>query len=238
VTDSVLELLGIRMAFGQRQLLDVDRIAFRSDSCLALTGANGSGKTTLLKITAGLLKPNDTTVSFDGKDFPWPQAAPKLRKRVVYLHQFPYMFDASVFDNVAYGLRRKGLPTPELRARVRQCLEWSGLMGLSHQNARSLSGGERQRLALARARALKPRLLLLDEPTSNMDEEGREQTVFLIRRMVADGLTVALATHERQLVAQVAQVHWHLRNKRLEEVPVAPRDEHRALERDNSRTTA
>jgi len=238
VSDSVLELLGIHMSYGQRQLLDVDRIAFRSDSCLALTGANGSGKTTLLKIAAGLLKPNDATVSFDGKDFPWPQAARELRKRVVYLHQFPYMFDASVFDNVAYGLRRRGLRTPETRARVRQCLEWSGLSGHSEQNARSLSGGERQRVALARARALKPRLLLLDEPTANMDEEGREQTVFLIRRMVADGLTVALATHEKQLVSQVAQAHWHLRSKRLEEVPVAPRDEHRGPERGNSRTTA
>lgn len=235
---SVLELLGIRVRFGQREVLDIDRVEFPSDSCLVLTGANGSGKTTLLKVSAGLLKPDHATVSFDGKDFPWMEAATELRRRVVYLHQSPYMFDASVFDNVAYGLRRMGVRGPELRARVRQSLEWSGLSEHVGQNARSLSGGERQRVALARARALKPRLLLLDEPTANMDEEGREQTVFFIRRMVADGLTVALATHEKQLVSQVAQVHWHMRDRRLYEVPVVPFVETRAASSANTHTTA
>lgn len=225
MNDTVLELFGIRMNFAQRRVLDIEHLGIPSSSCLVVTGANGSGKTTLFKIAAGLLKPTDATVSFDGKDYPWTAAVRELRKRVVYLHQFPYMFDASVFDNVAYGLRRTGLGKPEVRARVRQCLEWSGLSDHADQNARSLSGGERQRVALARARALRPRLLLLDEPTSNMDEEGREQTVFFIRRMVADGITVAIATHEKQLVSQVALVHWHVRDKHLEDVPIGRRVE-------------
>ncbi|MDX1527257.1 MAG: ATP-binding cassette domain-containing protein, partial [Gammaproteobacteria bacterium] len=133
---------------------------------------------------------------------------------------FPYMFDASVFDNVAYGLRRSGVSAPEVRARVRRALQWAGLDGHTLQNARSLSGGEKQRVALARARVLSPHLLLLDEPIANMDEEGRERTLFFIRRMVSDGFTVALATHEKQLVHQVAQVHLHLQDGRLMEKPI------------------
>lgn len=215
MNEAVLELFDVRKAYGGRSLLEVESLAFRPRSCVVLTGINGSGKTTLLKIAAGLLAPEQATVSFDGRDYPWRQVHRSLRERVVYLHQLPYMFDGSVFDNVAYGLRRSGATAPDIRARVRHALEWSGLMRLANQNARSLSGGERQRVALARARALEPRLLLLDEPTANMDEEGRERTLFFIRHMVSDGFTVALATHERQLVNQVAQVHLHLEDGRL-----------------------
>ncbi len=223
MTETVLELIGTRMSFSGKQLFDVQRLTFRSETCLVLTGANGSGKTTLLKIAAGLLAPDRGTISFDGRDFSWQRAYRSLRRRVVYLHQFPYMFDASVFDNVAYGLRRKGVPAPEARAQVRQALEWAGLSGHTSQNARSLSGGEKQRVALARARVLSPHLLLLDEPIANMDEEGRERTLFFIRQMVSDGFTVALATHERQLVQQVAQLHLRLEGGRLIEKAVPAR---------------
>lgn len=221
--ETVLELIGARMSFGGRQLFDVKRLSFRSENCLVLTGANGSGKTTLLKIAAGLLAPDHAAVCLDGRKFSWPHACRTLRRRVVYLHQFPYMFDASVFDNVAYGLRRDGVPAPEVRAQVRETLDWAGLSGHTSQNARSLSGGEKQRVALARARVLSPHLLLLDEPIANMDEEGRERTLFFIRRMVSDGFTVALATHERQLVQRVAQVHLHLEDGRLHEKPIPGR---------------
>lgn len=223
MSGAALELIGVRMAFGGRFVLEVERLAFRSESCLVLTGPNGSGKTTLLKIAAGLLAPERATVRLDGGEQPWRQAYRRLRKGVVYLHQIPYMFDASVFDNVAYGLRRGGVPASEVRARVGQALGWAGLMRISQQNARSLSGGERQRVALARARALLPRLLLLDEPTANMDEEGRERTMFFIRQMVSDGFAVALATHERQLAHQVGQVHLHLDDGRLKGKPVPGR---------------
>lgn len=230
--ETVLELIGTQISFGKMQLLDVDRLTFKSESCLVLTGANGSGKTTLLKIAAGLQAPDRATVSFEGQDFSWRSAYRTLRRRVVYLHQFPYMFDASVFDNVAYGLRRSGVSAPEVRARVRQALEWAGLDGHTLQNARSLSGGEKQRVALARARVLSPHLLLLDEPIANMDEEGRERTLFFIRRMVSDGFTVALATHEKHLVHQVAQVHLHLEEGELKEKPISestPFDQSRSM---------
>lgn len=223
--ETVLELIDTRMSFAGRRLFDVDRLTFKSETCLVLTGANGSGKTTLLKIAAGLLAPERATLSFEGRDFSWRQAYRDLRRRVVYLHQFPYMFDASVFDNVAYGLRRGGVSSPEVRAQVRQALEWAGLSEHTAQNAKSLSGGEKQRVALARARVISPHLLLLDEPTANMDEEGRERTLFFIRRMVSDGFTVALATHERQLVQQVGQVHLHLEKGRLTEKTIPGRGE-------------
>ena len=223
MSDIVLELIDTRVSFNGKALFEVDRLTFKSETCLVLTGPNGSGKTTLLKIAAGLLVPDHAAVGFDGQEFSWKGAYRSLRRRVVYLHQFPYMFDASVFDNVAYGLRRSGVPAPEIRARVREALEWSGLTGHEGQNARSLSGGEKQRLALARALVISPHLLLLDEPTANMDEDGRERIMFFIRRMVSEGFTVAVATHDRQLVHQVAQVHLHLDDGRLEQRAVADR---------------
>ncbi|MDX1528688.1 MAG: ATP-binding cassette domain-containing protein, partial [Gammaproteobacteria bacterium] len=132
--ETVLELIGTQISYAKQQLLDVDRLTFKSESCLVLTGANGSGKTTLMKIAAGLLAPDRATVSFDGRDYSWRSAYRTLRRRVVYLHQFPYMFDASVFDNVAYGLRRSGVSAPEVRARVRRALQWAGLDGHTLQN--------------------------------------------------------------------------------------------------------
>ncbi len=234
--ETVLELIGTQMSFGGKRLLDVDRLTFKSESCLVLTGINGSGKTTLLKIAAGLLAPDRATVSFEGRDFSWRSAYRTLRRRVVYLHQSPYMFDASVFDNVAYGLRRSGVSAPEVRAQVRRALEWAGLDGHTLQNARSLSGGEKQRVALARARVLSPHLLLLDEPIANMDEEGRERTLFFIRHMVSDGFTVALATHEKQLVHQVAQVHLHLEDGRLKEKPIPENTRYEQAREKNARS--
>ncbi len=202
-----LELRGTAISYSRRRLFEIERLVFEAGTCTLLSGRNGAGKTTLLKIAAGLLKPDRAVVRIEGRDFTWQAARPLLRHRVIYLHQFPYMFDTSVAQNVAYGLRQLRIPRVEIKARVSQALEWSGLEELAERDARTLSGGERQRVALARARVLSPDVLLMDESLSGLDAEARQQTYFLIRRMVSEQVAVVVATHEYELLRQLGDRH-------------------------------
>lgn len=210
------------MRMGGEPLLDVARFELPAGSCTILSGRNGAGKTTLLKIAAGLMKPDEGTVQIGDAGVDWPSARPTLRKHSIYMHQHAYMFDTSVADNVAYGLRKAGVPVAQRNDAVGTALEWAGLAPLAARNARHLSGGERQRLALARARVLSPAVLLLDEPTTNMDREARQQSFFLIRRLVSEGTGVVIASHDRQIIGQLGDQHLHLADGRLLEMDVAP----------------
>jgi tungstate transport system ATP-binding protein len=211
------------MRMGGKTLLEVARFELPTASCTILSGRNGAGKTTLLKIAAGLLRPDEASVQTDHGSVPWRRARPMLRKHSIYMHQHAYMFDLSVGDNVAYGLRKAGVPAAQRSERVRTALEWAGLADFGTRNARHLSGGERQRLALARARVLSPASLLLDEPITNMDQEAREQSFFLIRRMVLEGTGVVIASHDGDLIGQLGDRHLNLAGGRLLEVGAASR---------------
>ncbi|ROR32321.1 energy-coupling factor ABC transporter ATP-binding protein [Inmirania thermothiophila] len=217
---SGLELRGLRLRLHGRLLLDIERLQLERGACLYLSGANGAGKTTLLRILAGLLPPDEGLLLADGASLRWPRAAARLRRDVVYCHQAPYLFRGTVADNVAYGLRRQGVPAPEVAARVAEALAWAGIAHLAGRDARRLSGGEQQRVALTRARVLAPRYLLLDEPTANLDGEAREQTYFLLRRLRLEGIGLVVTSHEPRAVSRLADRHLLLEGGRLRELPL------------------
>ena len=219
---AAISLQGVKMRMAGEPLLDVACFELPAGSCTILSGRNGAGKTTLLKIAAGLQRPDAARVQTENGSFDWRSARPTLRKHSIYMHQHAYMFDLSVGDNVAYGLRKAGVPAEERIDRAHRALEWAGLAHLVARNARHLSGGERQRLALARARVLSPAVLLLDEPTTNMDQQARQQSFFLIRRMVSEGTGVVIASHDRQIVSQLGDRHLHLADGGLREAQAAP----------------
>jgi len=221
VNGAAISLQGVKMRMGGEPLLDVACFELPAGSCTILSGRNGAGKTTLLKIAAGLQRPDSACVQTENGKFDWRSARPALRKHSIYMHQHAYMFDLSVAENVAYGLRRAGVPAAERKDRVRTVLEWAGLAHLVARNAKHLSGGERQRLALARARVLSPAVLLLDEPTTNMDQQARQQSFFLIRRMVSEGTGVVIASHDRQIVSQLGDRHLHLADGTLRKTHAA-----------------
>ncbi len=125
-----------------------------------------------------------------------------MRTHVIYLHQNPYLFDSSVTDNIAYGLRRQRLSIKEISSKVSAALDWAGIGHLQLRNARDLSGGECQRVAFARARILSPRVLLLDEPTTNMDSVAREQTYRMIKRLKDDGVSILLVVWRYDLLVR------------------------------------
>lgn len=213
----LLRLFDIHKRFGHKMVLACEELTLNAGEIIHLTGRNGAGKTTLLKIIAGLEPPDRATVCEHGQRTPWHRAARRLRHQVVYLHQRPFMFDASVADNLAYGLRAAGVPRLQLYARVREALHRADLNDMAHRNARTLSGGEQQRLALARAWVLAPRVLLLDEPTANMDLEFREQTWALLRTMREGELCMVITNHEAHGPALGDCRKLHLERGRLDE---------------------
>ncbi len=186
----------VRKVLQRRTILDIDYMAIRKGECVVIHGDNGAGKTTLLKILAGLITPDQGVFTLNGIELTWRQAFRQFRNDVVYLHQTPYLFDRSVEDNVAYGLKFRKQNRAQVQKKVETALEWAGLSDLAKRNARDLSGGEKQRVALTRARIIEPKLLLLDEPTTAMDKVSRRQTISLIGDLANSGNSVYIATHE------------------------------------------
>jgi tungstate transport system ATP-binding protein len=207
---AILMYSALRKTLHGQLLLDIDTLDVNEHACVALSGRNGAGKSTLMRIIAGLEAPDSVTVAFDGQVMPWRRAVQRMRTHVIYLHQNPYLFDRSVTDNIAYGLRHQKLPIREISRKVAEALDWAGISHLQMRNARELSGGERQRVAFARARILRPRVLLLDEPMTNMDSEAREHSYRMIKRLKDDGVSILLATHEFHTVAHLCDAHLSL----------------------------
>ena len=210
----LLHLREIRKSFGTRRLLDIEELRIAHGQTYILTGMNGSGKSSLLRILAGLESASISSCHYDGQACaltPYPR---QLRQEIVYVHQHPLMFSGSVAANIAYGLRLQA--APDCAARVLQAMDWAGVTHLQDQAASTLSGGEKQRVALARALVLRPRLLLLDEPTANLDGSAREQVIALLATLTTAGSSVVLVCHDRELIALPDVQRWKLRDAQLE----------------------
>ena len=216
---TLLTIDRLRKTFGSRTLFDLRDFALEQGAAYVLTGVNGAGKSTLMRIVAGLESADrgvPATVTLHGNAMPlrpYPQA---LREAVVYVHQDPVMFSTSVAHNVGYGLHARGLHRRDIDAKVAAAMEWAGISQLDGTNPARLSGGEKQRVALARAKVLEPELLLLDEPTANLDGAAREQVIALIPRLVAEGRTVVMACHDRDLIGTAGVRRMKLRDGQLE----------------------
>ncbi|MFL6710398.1 MAG: energy-coupling factor ABC transporter ATP-binding protein [Massilia sp.] len=198
------------------ELFAIDRFTIEAATAYVLTGVNGAGKSTLLRILAGLEPAEAQAVDFDGQRLaldPYPRV---LRDAVGYVHQHPIMFSTSVAANIGYGLRARGVPARDAAAQVEAAMEWAGVAHLKNSDPASLSGGEKQRVALARAKVLSPRLLLLDEPTSNLDGAAREQVIALIPTLIAAGSSVVMACHDSDLIGLPGVQRMKLRDGRLE----------------------
>jgi len=213
---SLLSLHQLTKRFGERQLFHIDQLQIRQATAYVLTGLNGAGKSTLLRILAGLEPADAAGVTFLGSEVrlaPYPRS---MREAIVYVHQHPVMFSTSVADNIGHGLTARGLPKAEGARRVAEAMQWAGVDHLRGSKPGVLSGGEKQRIALARAKVLEPKLLLLDEPTSNLDGAAREQVIALIPSLTASGSSVIMACHDRDLIALPGVQRLKLRDGRLQ----------------------
>jgi len=217
---------GISKHFGSREVLRGIDLSVPTQSITVILGTNGAGKTTLLRIL-GLLDPADTgTITYGGivagessVTYDTPLTGPAydrrtlpLRRQMVLAFQHPVAFSSSVLSNVAYGLLLRGVDRAEADDRAMSALREAGIGERAHQHASSLSGGEAARLSLARALALKPRLLLLDEPSASLDPHGTKLLEDLLLHMRDDlAMTAVIVTQDifeaRRIADQVAFLH-------------------------------
>ncbi len=190
----MLELRDVRAKIGEFQLGPVDLLD--DVDYLVIMGPNGAGKTSLLKVVAGLLKAEGVVV-LDGVDI---SKLPPERRNVVYVPQSYALFDhMTVFSNIEFGLRMRGVPRNERRKTVVEVARRLGVEDLLSRRPSQLSAGQRQRVALARALAIRPRLLLLDEPMASLDPDIREAASSLLRGLPSEyGTSVIHVTHDRE----------------------------------------
>lgn len=213
--DSVeLRVSRLHKKFSSQVVLSGTDIILRSREYCLLSGGNGAGKSTLLRIIAGLEKPDSGQFDLGPGPMKWKHCKSDLQSQIIYLHQHPYMFEGTVDYNIAYALPY-GMKKTERRKLVQQALEWAGLKDRGKTPAKSLSGGERQRVALARAWLKKPRILLLDEPTANMDLEARVRTMELLKALKAERISLLVASHDPTHFTVLIDTHLHLHQGKL-----------------------
>lgn len=190
-------LKNLHQSYGQREVLAIGELAIAGGCIHTLTGPNGSGKSSLLNILAFLSPPASGEVWFTGEPVAWNgDTLLNLRRDVTILHQSPYLFDATVRANIAFGLKVRGITGQEQQIRTSEALDLVDLAGFQKRRARELSGGEAQRVAMARALALRPKVLLLDEPLANVDRRCAELLENVILALPSMGTSVIISTHD------------------------------------------
>ncbi|GAB2896419.1 ABC transporter ATP-binding protein [Streptomyces mayteni] len=191
------EFVAVSRHFGDFTAVDSLDLAIREGALTTLLGPSGCGKTTSLRMLAGYLEPSAGTIMIGGKDH--TTTPPEKRDLGMVFQSYALFPHMTVAGNVGFGLKLRKVPKAERTRRVAEALELVGLGHLGDRRPKALSGGQQQRVALARAIAIRPRLLLLDEPLSNLDARLRVQMRGEIRRIQAEtGLTVVLVTHDQE----------------------------------------
>ncbi|MBE0612911.1 MAG: ABC transporter ATP-binding protein [Burkholderiales bacterium] len=215
MSEILFEASGLVRRLGGRRVIDGIDLRLERGQGYVMSGDNGSGKTTLLRILAGLEAADTGMLRFQGGQTLLPRYPDAWRWRAVYVHQHPYLFHTSVAANIAYGLKARGERREQWRRKVEEAIDWAGVRDVISVPPQKLSGGERQRVAMARAKVLEPRLLLLDEPTANLDADGRRRTIALLARLCAEGVTVVTACHDREIIELPDVRRFHLEGGKL-----------------------
>jgi sulfate transport system ATP-binding protein len=217
-----IEVREISKRFGDFVALDSVSLTVESGGLVALLGPSGSGKSTLLRVIAGLERPDSGTVLINGAD---ATRVPPQERGVgfVFQHYAPFKH-MTVWDNIAFGLAVRKRPKDEIRARVEELLELVQLKGLGRRYPAQLSGGQRQRMALARALAVEPEVLLLDEPFGALDARVRGELRAWLRRLHDEvHVTTVFVTHDQEEALEISDEIVVVNRGRIEQIG-APRD--------------
>lgn len=214
-TETRFKLNNINYTRNQQTILKCLDLELSSNQFILMTGQNGSGKSTLLKIIAGLLKPDSFALILNSKtiinrQLKWHAAKKILRQSVCYLHQTPFLFTGTVYDNIAYGLKHRGLSRAEIDYKVDEALKLICLQHLCKRNSHALSGGEKQRVAIARSWVIHPDFIFLDEPFANMDKYSRSSTYDIINQLKEDNIGIILTSHDPHSGELDFNRHLHL----------------------------
>src|SRR3984957_17771561 len=193
---AVLELAGLRKSFGQTEVLRQIDLSLASGEMLVIVGASGCGKSTLLRMVAGLETPSSGKIFLEGRDI--TSVDPSARDIAMVFQNYALYPHMTVFENMSYGLRIRGLAREDIGRRVDEAAALLGLSEFLSRKPRQLSGGQRQRVAMGRAIVREPKLFLFDEPLSNLDATLRVRTRAEIRRLQRRlGITSLYVTHDQ-----------------------------------------
>ena len=199
----LFDMTSVAVHYGKVQALKSCALRIHAGERVALVGSNGSGKSTLLRTLHGLVRPTLGRLQFDAT------------ARQAMLFQHPYMLRASAQSNVALGLWLQGMPWKETKTQALRALDRVGLLALAQRNAKALSGGQQQRLALARAWAMQPQVLLLDEPTASLDPGAKREVEALMAEFADAGMTLIFSSHNLGQVKRLASRVIYLEHGRL-----------------------
>lgn len=226
MAEELIRIQNLCKSFGSKEVLKNVNLVINRGEIFALIGPSGVGKTTMLRILNFLETPTDGRLVFNGIP-----SCHEARRKMSMLFQAPAIFNTSVFNNVAYGLLVRGVNNKTIQEKVIYALNIVGLDGKECQKARTLSGGEAQRMAFARAIVYDPEVLLLDEPTANLDPANVAKIEEIIKRIRDDrGTTIVIATHNIPQVKRIADEVGVLLNgelievNRVEGIFTAPKD--------------
>jgi putative spermidine/putrescine transport system ATP-binding protein len=214
--DRFLALDGLTLAYGPTVAVDRLDLAMREGELLALLGPSGCGKTTTMRAIAGLLRPQAGRILLAGRDI--TRLTPNRREVGLVFQSYALFPHLSVYDNVAFGLRLRRVAEADERRRVGEALASVGLSGFERRLPKALSGGQQQRVALARSLVVRPRLLLLDEPLSNLDARLRLEMRSELRRLQRElGTTMIYVTHDQAEALALADRIVVMRAGRIEQ---------------------
>jgi spermidine/putrescine ABC transporter ATP-binding subunit len=219
VGDDVVTLLGVTKRFDELVAVDRLDLSVRNGEFLALLGPSGCGKTTTLRMIAGFEDPTEGEIAIDGTPV---TGVPPHRRQVNTVFQayalFPHM---SVLDNVAYGLKQRGMSKRERHAKAKEALQLVHLQGREQSRPNQLSGGQQQRVALARALVLEPKVLLLDEPLGALDQKLRKAMQIELKRLQREvGITFVFVTHDQEEAMAMADRIAVMNEGRIEQLAI------------------
>ncbi|EKQ51218.1 MAG: ABC-type spermidine/putrescine transport system, ATPase component [Methanobacterium sp. Maddingley MBC34] len=194
---NLLEIQNLSKKYDGKKVLEDINLYLKKGTTLGLIGPTGCGKTTLIRIIDLIEKPSSGKIIFNGLEIPKNKTDQlNIRRKMGMVYQKPIVFKGTVYDNICYGLKIRGEKKEEYQDKIKDLLESLGLGGYEKRDASTLSGGETQRMALARALISDPELLLLDEPTANLDPQSTEKIENFLEKLRDEGeTTVIIATH-------------------------------------------
>ena len=215
--NALYRLSGMTKHYGERLVLDIPLLQIPPATVCALVGENGSGKSTLLRLLALLESATSGELFYQGLSVNGSRSQrAEIRREVTLVEQNPYLFQGKVYDNIVFGLRTRGVPKGLWPSRMKEPLEVLELEHLLGRPAHGLSAGETQRVALARALVIQPQVLLLDEPTANVDA-GRVPRIeqFLLDVRAQHGTTILFSTHNHDQADRMADQVFQLVQGRI-----------------------
>lgn len=215
-------------------LFEISALQWHQGQTILLTGDNGAGKSTLMRLMAGLEPLQQGNIDYptlpkSARRLPWQKPKP-ARGHCCYLHQTPYLFAGTVLDNLQFVIRSlpKAVQASALK-RLPQGLALAGLTGLQHQAANTVSGGERQRIAALRAWLLQPKVLLLDEPTANLDQDSVQLITALVQDLIQENSAVMISSHQNTSLTACCNQHWMIEKGTVYAVETAAHNRTTAL---------